>query len=77
VKYLQSIQGHLKREREIDPKRVKPVTRLRADLGMDSLDCYELAYAMEEEFGLLLPDDAVNNCETIADVIALLERSKS
>lgn len=44
------------------------------DLGADSLDCVELAIALEEEFGGILDDAEVEKVSTFADMVALVER---
>ena len=39
----------------------------RQDLGADSLDTYELVYAIEEEMGIKIPDGKVSEFETVRD----------
>ncbi|MCX7799635.1 MAG: acyl carrier protein [Fimbriimonadales bacterium] len=39
------------------------------DLGADSLDVVELAMALEEEFGIDIPDDDVNSIKTVGDAV--------
>ena len=39
----------------------------RQNLGADSLDTYELVYAIEEELGVSVPDDKANEFETVRD----------
>ena len=52
---------------------------MRADLGYDSLGLLELAYALEQEFGLAAADEDDGDVETISDVetlvLAKLERA--
>jgi acyl carrier protein len=47
---------------------------LAQDLQADSLDTIEIAMALEEAFGIELPDSAMENTATVADLIALVER---
>lgn len=42
--------------------------------GIDSLDNLELTMAVQEEFGIELPDADLEGVETLADAIALVER---
>ncbi len=44
----------------------------RADLGADSLDTYELVYAIEEELGIAIPDEKANEFETVKDAVDFL-----
>lgn len=46
---------------------------LRDDLGCDSLDLVELAMALEETFGIELPDNDVEKVGTVADLIKLIK----
>lgn len=47
------------------------------DLGMDSLDCVELVMALEEDFGLEIPDDIPDTWRTVGDVVAYIERREA
>lgn len=44
----------------------------RKDLGADSLDTYELVYALEEETGITISDDMANEFETVGDAVKYL-----
>jgi acyl carrier protein len=46
------------------------------DLGADSLDLVELVMALEEEFGIDIPDDEVNSIKTVGDAINYIENKK-
>lgn len=43
-----------------------------ADLGADSLDTVELLMALEEHFGVEIPDDVAENIKTVEDVYQLI-----
>ena len=53
---------------------IKADASLECGLGMDSLDKIELVMALEEEFEVVLVDEDVERCKTVADVAALIER---
>ncbi len=44
------------------------------DLGADSLGTIELVMALEEGFGVEMPDDDAASLTTVAEAIALVER---
>jgi len=47
------------------------------DLGADSLDIVELIMALEEEFGLEIPDEDAEKINTVADVVEYIrEKTK-
>jgi acyl carrier protein len=52
---------------EIDAGKVTLDSSFRQDLGADSLDTYELVYAIEEEMGVSIPDEKANEFETVRD----------
>lgn len=57
---------------EIDPSKITIDASFRKDLGADSLDTYELVYAIEEELGVSIPDEKANEFETVKDAVDFL-----
>ncbi|MFM9874490.1 MAG: acyl carrier protein [Fimbriimonadaceae bacterium] len=47
--------------------------RFQEDLNADSLDVVELIMALEEEFGIEIPDDDVANMKSVGDVSGYIE----
>ena len=45
------------------------------DLGADSLDTVELVMALEEVFGLEIPDDQAEAIATVGDAISFIEKA--
>lgn len=48
-------------------------TVLIADLGLSSLDLINIAYLVEEEFDLEIPDRAIQDFKTVGDVMMFIE----
>lgn len=46
------------------------------DLGADSLDTVELVMALEEEFGLEIPDEEAEKIATVGDAVKYVENHK-
>jgi len=61
---------------EIDEDKVKMDSSFRQDLGADSLDTYELVYAIEEELGVSVPDEKANEFETVKDAYDFVKSQK-
>jgi acyl carrier protein len=57
----------------VDPERVKMEASFIDDLGADSLDIVELVMAMEEEFGIEIPDEDAEKLKTVSDVCTYLQ----
>ena len=43
------------------------------DLGADSLDLVEFVIAMEEEFGIEIPDEDTDKIKTVGDAVKYIE----
>jgi acyl carrier protein len=43
------------------------------DLGADSLDIVELVMALEEEFGIAIPDEDAESIKTVGDAVAYID----
>ncbi len=50
-----------------------PEANLLDDLGADSLDVVELVMALEEEYGIEVPDEDAENIRTIQDIVSYIE----
>jgi len=58
---------------EVDESKITLDSSFRQDLGADSLDTYELVYAIEEEMGVSIPDEKANEFETVRDALDYLK----
>ncbi len=58
---------------EIEEDKITLDSSFRQDLGADSLDTYELVYAVEEELGITIPNEKANEFETVKDALAYIE----
>jgi len=57
----------------IDESKIVPGAFLGNDLEIDSLGMVELALALEDAFGFYLPDDELENINTVGDIVSLVE----
>jgi len=53
----------------VDKEKVVPSASFVDDLGADSLDLVELIMAMEEAFGIEIPDEVAEKITTVKDAI--------
>lgn len=61
------------KELEVDVKQLTPEAKFIEDLGADSLDIVELVMALEEEFGLDIPDEDADKLKTVGDAMNYLK----
>jgi acyl carrier protein len=55
-------------EFEATPDKLRPESRLRDDLGLDSLDGVDLVVALEVAFGFRIPEQQARGIRTLGDV---------
>lgn len=58
---------------EVEESKITPESSFRQDLGADSLDTYELVYAIEEELGITIPDEKANELESVKDALDFIK----
>ena len=51
--------------------------RCVGELGIDSLDQVELVMELEEEFGIKLPEESIENINSIGDAIRMIQQARS
>ena len=51
-------------------------TSFKEDLGADSLDLFEMVMTFEEEFGVEIPAEDLEQMVTVGDVVKYLEEHK-
>ena len=71
---LEKIQSMLAKALNLPLEKVTPDAKIVDDLGADSLDLVELLSQLEDEYGITIPDDEVENLVTVADVAGEIEK---
>ena len=71
---LEKIQAMLAEALNLPVEKVAADAKIVEDLGADSLDVVELLSRLEDEYGIVIPDDEVENLVTVADVAAEIEK---
>ena len=61
----------------VNADQVTREAKVVEDLGADSLDAVELVMAVEEEFGVEVPDDQAENLTTVGAIIDYVDKSSS
>ncbi|MCS6985215.1 MAG: acyl carrier protein [Leptospiraceae bacterium] len=57
----------------VDEAEITNESHFIDDLGADSLDTVELVMALEEEFGIEIPDEDAEKIQTVGDVAKYIE----
>ena len=63
----------LAKQLKCDESKITLDSNIKADLGADSLDILQLLMTLEEEKGIMIPDEELVNFEKVSDIVAYLE----
>lgn len=70
---MEKVKGVIVEQLTVDEADVTEDATFIDDLGADSLDIVELVMALEEEFGISIPDEEAENIKTVGDAVAFIE----
>jgi len=59
-----------------ESQEIKRETSLINDLEADSLDAVEIVMAIEDEFGIEIPDEEAEGFKNIGDIVDFVESNK-
>ena len=57
----------------VDEDRITMESDIAEDFDADSLDLVDLVMSLEDEFGIEVPDEQVENFRTVGDVVRYIE----
>ena len=60
----------------VTPADATPEKSFTDDLDVDSLSMVEIATAVEDKFGVAIPDDELGNIKTVGDAIDYIEKNQ-
>ena len=70
---LEKIQAMLAEALNLPVEKVTADAKIVDDLGADSLDVVELLSRLEDEYGVMIPDEEVESLITVSDVAKAIE----
>ena len=73
----EKIKEILANQLRVEAASISDEASILDDLGADSLDVVEMLMAIEEEFGVNVPDEDVAGLKTIKDVADYVEKNKA
>ena len=73
---LETVKKILADQLRINEEDILPSSRIKEDLGADSLGILELLMTIEEEHGIVIPDEEIATFETVEDIVAYLEKQE-
>lgn len=73
---LETVKEILSKQLRVDIDTINENTNIMEDLGADSLDIVEMLMSIEQEVGIVVPDDEIVNFKTVGDVAKYLESNQ-
>lgn len=70
---FESVKGILVEQLGVDGETVSMESNFIDDLNADSLDIVELVMAMEQEFGISIPDEEAERIKTVGDAVEFIK----
>ena len=61
----------------LDGVEITAESSFKDDLGVDSLDLFELVMALEEEFGTEIPSEDLEQLTTVGAVVEYIEKKQA
>lgn len=74
---LQRVREVTVKQLSVKEEEVVETASFQEDLGADSLDVVELVMALEDEFGINIPDDEVNEIKTVGAAVDYITKKQS
>ena len=71
---LDKVKEFIVEQIKVDPDEITLDTKLSKDLEADSLDQVEVLMALEDEYGIEIPDEVAERFETVGDIVEYLEK---
>ena len=70
---LEKMKEIIAEQLSVDADSITEASSFKDDLGADSLDLFELVMAFEEEYGVSIPSEELENMATVGDVIRYIQ----
>jgi acyl carrier protein len=70
---FESVKGILVEQLGVDGETVSMESNFIDDLNADSLDIVELVMAMEQEFGISIPDEEAERIKSVGDAVEFIK----
>ena len=70
---IEKMKKMLSEQLNIDEDAITPEVSFKDDLGADSLDVLQLLMTIEDEYGVKIPDEELENFHTVGDIVEYVE----
>ncbi len=73
---FEKVQTILAKQLRIDASKITMDSLIKKELGADSLDILQLLMRIEDQYGIVIPDQELAQFNTVGDVVRYLEKQE-
>ena len=70
---FEKVRDLLAKQLKLKPEKITMESTISGDLEADSIDILELLRTLEEENGIVIPDEKLAGFKTVGDIVRYLE----
>lgn len=70
---LERVKEIIQDQLNLEDVEITEASSFKEDLGVDSLDLFELVMTFEEEYGIEIPTEDLENMKTVGDIITYMK----
>ena len=71
---FEKVKDMLIKQLRLKNVEITPESRIKEDLGADSLDVLQMLMTLEEDYGITIPDEKLAEFKTVADIVNYCDR---
>ena len=73
---FEQVKEALRKQLKLGDREITMESKIKDDLGADSLDTLQLLMTIEETYGITIPDENLAEFKTVGDIVNYLESLK-
>lgn len=73
---FETVKALLAKQLRISEDKIELTSKIKDDLGADSIAILQLLMTIEEDYGIVIPDENLATFNTVGDVVAYLDSQK-
>ena len=71
---FEKVKNLLTQQLRLKNVEITPESKIKDDLGADSLDVLQMLITLEEDYGIVIPDEKLAEFVTVADIVNYCEK---
>ncbi len=73
---FETVKALLAKQLRIPEAQIELTSKIKDDLGADSIAILQLLMTIEEDYGIVIPDEKLATFDTVGDVVTYLDSKK-